>query len=184
MLPVSVFLALLETEEEKKSFTILYEEYKNLMYHIANNILNDTSISEDCVHKAFLVIMKHASDFDVIKCDKTKNFVCKVVKNCAIDEYRKRKARFHKIVELDDIDVASCSAELRQIENEQDLSNILELLPDKYSDILQFIIVYQFTYRQAARQLSITEATARKRYERAIKLLRAILEKEGVTLDD
>ncbi len=51
MLPI--YLALLETEEEKQKFGLIYEKYRKLMHWVAKGILNDDRLAEDAVHEAF-----------------------------------------------------------------------------------------------------------------------------------
>ena len=47
------YVSLIESDDNKTKFEIIYEEYKNLMYYVANQILGDTKDSEDVVHDAF-----------------------------------------------------------------------------------------------------------------------------------
>ena len=53
-----IYLCAIEGQDEKQKFEIIYEEYKNLMFYVANRILEDTQDSEDIVHQAFLKIIE------------------------------------------------------------------------------------------------------------------------------
>lgn len=52
-----VYLAVLETEQEKTKFEQLYLTYRQTMFYVANSVLHDTQLAEDAVHQAFLRIM-------------------------------------------------------------------------------------------------------------------------------
>lgn len=57
----------------------------------ANNILNDKYLSEDVVHEAFLRIIDNIDKVEHLDSQKTRGFIFTIVKNIAIDKYRKRK---------------------------------------------------------------------------------------------
>lgn len=58
-----VYLAMIETPEEKTKFERLYLHYRALMYHVAYQILHNESDAEDVVHSAFVKIAEHMKKF-------------------------------------------------------------------------------------------------------------------------
>ena len=52
------FLMMIDSDEERSKFEIIYNNYRNLMFFVAKNILNNDSDAEDAVHDAFLKIIK------------------------------------------------------------------------------------------------------------------------------
>lgn len=44
-----LYLALIDTEEEKRKFVSLYENYRQTMYYAAYQILKNTHAAEDAV---------------------------------------------------------------------------------------------------------------------------------------
>lgn len=48
-----IYLSMLNGQEDKNKFELLYEKYRKLMFYIANNILNDEYLAEDAVHQTF-----------------------------------------------------------------------------------------------------------------------------------
>ena len=66
-----VYLAVLETEQEKTKFEQLYLTYRQTMFHVANSVLHDTQLAEDAVHQAFLRIMDHMGNISKIECPQT-----------------------------------------------------------------------------------------------------------------
>ena len=57
---LALYLSLLNSEEEKKTFQEIYYSYRSLLYQIANQILRDTWLSEDAVQNAFLALTRNA----------------------------------------------------------------------------------------------------------------------------
>lgn len=53
-----IYLHMIENDENKSKFEIMYTEYKNLMLYVANQILHDTLDSEDVVHQSFLKLIR------------------------------------------------------------------------------------------------------------------------------
>ena len=53
MLPL--YLAMIDTDEDRTKFAALYERYSRLMFYIARQILGDEQLSEDAVQEAFYV---------------------------------------------------------------------------------------------------------------------------------
>ena len=95
-----IYLCAIEGQDEKQKFEIIYEEYKNLMFYVANRILEDTQDSEDIVHQAFLKIIEIIDQIEEVKCPQTRSLVVTIVKRKAIDLYRAR--RRHGSLSLDD----------------------------------------------------------------------------------
>lgn len=54
---LTVYLSVLDTDEEKSKMEELYNTYKGLMLHIAFDILKDYDLANDALHNAFLKIM-------------------------------------------------------------------------------------------------------------------------------
>ena len=59
------YLTLIDTEEEKRKFVYLYENYKQTMYYTAYQILHNVHAAEDAVHQAFLRVIDHLEQVDV-----------------------------------------------------------------------------------------------------------------------
>ncbi|MBR4020017.1 MAG: sigma-70 family RNA polymerase sigma factor, partial [Firmicutes bacterium] len=71
---LSLYLTLIDTDEDKIRFAKLYEQYRHLMFYIAKEILQDEHLSEDAVQEAFLRIAKNFHKVGEILCPETRNF--------------------------------------------------------------------------------------------------------------
>ena len=52
-------------------------------------------------------------------------------------------------------------------------------LPQKYYDVVYYLVIKDYSTRETARKLNITEANVRKRYERAKVMMRKELMSVG-----
>ncbi|MBE6947794.1 MAG: hypothetical protein E7454_06060, partial [Ruminococcaceae bacterium] len=85
-----IYLQMIETSEEKSKFEIVYTQYKDYMYRVAFAILNNPQDAEDAVHYAFVKIAENIKKINEPVCLKTKGFIVTIVRNRAIDVYRKK----------------------------------------------------------------------------------------------
>ena len=60
------YLQLLDTEEEQRDDTLLYETYRKLMHWIAKRILYDEGLAEDAVQEALKQIVDKKYDAELV----------------------------------------------------------------------------------------------------------------------
>lgn len=86
-----IYLQMIETEEDRTKFEILYSEYKEWMFHIAQSILHNTQDAEDAVHNAFVKIAENIKRIEDPQCPKTRAYIVTIIETKAIDLYRKKQ---------------------------------------------------------------------------------------------
>ncbi len=174
-----IYLTLIESDAEKSKFEIIYHEYCDLMFHVADKILNNRQDSEDTVHQAFLKIIEVLEKIDEPKCPKTRGLVVTVVERKAIDLYRKKKKSV--IVELDEeyYNVPAPS-DFEAVNGMSDLAKAIAMLPTRYRELLLLKYDSGFSEREIAQLLSMTEANVKKTIQRAKAKLGTILEDQEV----
>lgn len=162
-------------EKEASDAEKLYIRYSKKMYVIAYNILGNRHDSEDAVMEAFKRIIKNANKFRTVSTEDADALAAVYVKNASIDIYNANKKRLKYINEYD------CEPQLLDDRTDSlDLSGALGQLPYGYASLIILKYHYGYSSKQAAEALGISELAARKRLERAKKLLKEVLEKEGV----
>ena len=57
-------LAMLESEEDKRTLSVLYEENHDRMEQAALRMLNDPGDAEDAVQNAFVKVISHFEKFE------------------------------------------------------------------------------------------------------------------------
>lgn len=58
-----IYLAAIDAPEDRDTFVTLYETYRNLMFHVAHQILRNEADAEDAVHDAFVTVAGKNSNF-------------------------------------------------------------------------------------------------------------------------
>ncbi len=174
------YLSLIETEEDKSKFERLYNQYKNLMKHIATDMLNDEWSSEDAVHEAFIKLTRHIKIVDENNCHKTKAFIVIIIKNVCRDMLRKESNKKDTIISLEDMDnVAYTNEDMFKNIELQDVYAAIESLPDTYREITELKLYYDLSDKDIADIVGINNAAVRKRIQRAKEILRKKLAKRS-----
>lgn len=167
-----VYLQMIETEEDKSKFEILYEEYRDLMRHVAFSVLHNEDDAEDAVHSAFIKIIENIKKIDDPKCHKTKSFIVTICERKAIDTYR-AKARHPQSL---------FSEETVGLEVDYDGSFGLALcvaqLPPRYRQVLSLKYHQGLSAKEIAKLMDISEANVRKLEQRAREKLFELYETE------
>lgn len=175
---LSLYLTLIDEDEDKIRFMKLYEQYRHLMFYIAKEILQDEHLSEDAVQEAFLRIAKNFHKVGEILCPETRNFTVIITRNVAINMVNRK----HDELDMDSY-LDSASAELAEdvfetVSNKLLMECILKL-PETYRDPLYLYHLYGYTFNEISNLLSVSVETAKKRAQRARHMLKVLLEKEG-----
>ena len=58
-----IYLAAIDAPEDRDTFVTLYETYRNLMFHVAHQILRNEADAEDAVHDAFVTVAEKIQIF-------------------------------------------------------------------------------------------------------------------------
>ncbi len=155
-----------------------YKLYEQKMYQIAYSILRDEGMAEDAVQDAFLKLMKSDTYFHDVKSDDCKRYIITVIKHSSITIYN-RKKRESEIIYLSDRDEDFEQLEETEDTDRQNLRILMNKLPSKYYEVVDCMVVKELSVRETARELEITEANVRKRFERAKFLLKSIMKGSG-----
>lgn len=152
-----------------------YQLYEQKMYQIAYRILHDSQLAEDAVQEAFLKLIRNNIYFENPESDDCKRYLITVVKNASINIYN-RKKREQEIMYLSDqdIDVKDILGQ-DEIEEYADIKELISELPSKYYAVIQCLVVENLSVRETAKELRITEANVRKRFQRAKTMIRKLM---------
>jgi RNA polymerase sigma-70 factor (ECF subfamily) len=82
-------LSALETEQERKRMSDVYEAFQYTCLHAARSITQDKELAEDAVHNAFLNLI-HQKDLLSLPDEELKAILIAIVKRRAIDMQRKK----------------------------------------------------------------------------------------------
>ena len=156
-----------------------YELYEQKMFRVALAILRDETLAEDAVQDAFLQLIRHKVYFKKADSDDCKRYILAVIKNTSINLYNKRKNE-NKIVSFAENLETVCADEAVITDDNNDegtsCTPLMNSLPEKYYAVVECLVIRDYSVRETADKLGITEANVRKRYERAKKMMRQSLD--------
>lgn len=170
---LSVFLAMLETEEDRQRFTKLYEQCNEQIEKKAKTLLKNQQDAEDAVQNTYIQIIRHFEKVYEIPCDELTFWCISIVKNEAYMILRKKQ----KTIPFEDWDAKS--GDLDSISMYEDIVELFRQIPNPYRAALEMKLLLDYSGKEIAQHLGISESAANTRISRGRILLRELAEKEG-----
>lgn len=170
-----IYLAMLETDEDKTLFAELYTKYYSEMLSVALGILKETHLAEDAVHEAFLRIAENFEKYFPKSGHKPGGLCVVIVKHISIDMLRRSRL----VVPEPEMDVRA-EAPLPEdvvISYEQHLAltDMIASLDDSFRGAVTMKLVQGLSYSEISALLGISQDTVRKRVQRGrAKLIQAL----------
>ena len=174
---LAICLAMLETEQDQRRFTRLFEAHEKKIYAVVLRILGDPTRAEDAAQQTWLKLVQNWDRVSALPWGETEGYTVTVAKNCALDILRaeRRTAAFPE-------DWDPPAPEDHQDEYDY-LVSLIRALPESYRRILELKCVEEETNREIARRLGMNESTVAVRVMRGRTMLKERLEKEGYAYD-
>lgn len=173
MVPILIYLSMIDEPENRSKFEEVYTRYRSLMYLAAYRILQNSYDAEDAVHQAFVSVLSNLDKIVKIDCPETSSFLVLITERKAIDIYRAR--RTGKLLPIDE--------EILGIEiplpGDNGLADALAGLPSHYREVLLLRFDNGYSTRDLAQILHLTPSGVRKLIGRAKQALERILEGDG-----
>ena len=168
-----MFLSMLETEEDQRRFTKLFEAHEKKVYAVALHILGDRDRAEDAAQQAWLKLVQNWERVSALPWEETEGYAVTVAKNAALDILRaeRRLAAFPE-------DWDPPAPEDHQDEYDY-LVSLIRALPESYRRILELKCVEEESNREIAQRMGLKESAVSMRVLRGRKMLQEQLEKEG-----
>lgn len=164
----------LENPEERKRLVSIYEQYHAAMERTAMRILRSNADAEDAVQNAFVRVICNFQKIDEIPCEKLRPWLITIVKNEALMLLRKRKPT----VSLDELACPEPRTEDKS--GCRELIELIRTMPETYRAVLELKLISGYKDAEIAKMLGISETAVSSRFSRGRKMLREILEKEGI----
>lgn len=168
-----IYLQMIESEEDKSKFIELYNQYRYLMFSVANRILKNEYDAEDAVHQAFVSIIDNLNKIGAVDCPETRSYVVIITENKAIDIIRSRKHLAGE--ELND---AIHGIEI-PLPGDNGLADAMAKLPARYREVLLLRFDNGYNTKELAKMLGMTQGSVQKLIWRAKDALKKQLEKDG-----
>ena len=149
-------------EEMNRSFNIIFEKYRYLVYTVAYDILKNVEESKDIVNETFLKMYEKRANFT--NEGDLKYYLLVIARNLSIN--RSKQLQYH----------LSYSDDMAGKSDDKDVSLYLEkfkrVLDREEYKYLVLHIVYGFTFLEIAKANHLTTSQVSSKYQRGIKKLR------------
>lgn len=164
---------------ERKAFHELYSLYAKAMFNISLRIVNNTAEAEEVLQDSFLKAFEKIGTYDPAYAFGA--WLKRIVINGSLDVLKKRKL---VVVPLDTLQYVA------EQEEEQEDDILLEVetiktcvqeLPDGYRTILSLFLFEDYSHKEIAALLGISEGTSKSQYSRARKKLMELVKQKTIT---
>lgn len=174
---IAFFLSVLESDEDKQKLAEIYEQCHEQVEQTTMRILKNQHDAEDAVQNTFMQVIRHFNKVYELPFEKLPYWIIAIAKNEALMILRKKK----KIVHLEDWDTFALEDE--HISGYEELVQLFSKLPETYRAVLEMKILLDYSGKEIAQHLGISETAVNTRISRGRTLLRKIIEKEGYIYD-
>ncbi len=151
----------------------LYLKYADAMYNVCLRILQHQAEAEDALQEAFIKVFNNIQQYR--NESSIGSWIKQIVTNTCLNVLKKRKILFN---ELDD------NVELSETESENnnetnfsidDIKKAIEELPQGYRVVFNLYMFEDYSHRQIADMLEISESTAKTQLFKAKRKLKELL---------
>lgn len=146
----------------------LYRRYKDTLYLLSLKYCRNEVEAEDNLHDAFITIFLQIKSFKNI--GSFEGWIKRITIFKAIDKYKKIKPIAIEI-KNDILEDTSITTEITQLSIEA-LLKIIQELPDQYRIVFNLYQLDDYSHREIAQILNISEGTSKSNYHRAKIILR------------
>lgn len=177
MLSLSVFLALIDNEDDRERFADFYEKNKDYALNLAFSILHNPVLAEDAVQDTFEYLAEHPWRILEYEEKSAKWFLSELIRDFSNNIIRKEGGI--RRVPLKSIDMnVSEELFLQVVESArtEDVKEAIEQLSETDKSIVRLFYTYNFKTKEIADIVKMSDTNVRKRLQRIRAQLKAILQ--------
>ena len=180
-------MGMFTAEIDQINFERIYRKYYDSVFRRAYTILHNQQDTEDVVQETWTKVLENIEMFRGKNDQAIGAYIMRIARNQSITVLRKR-GREKKLIgyvgisEADEMDIVD-ESELFCICDEQEKDMIIECmrsLDTIYSDVLVYYYLYEYSVKDIAKLLDVTEAAVWKRLSRGRAMLIKMLKRRGL----
>lgn len=180
-----IYLSVLQDNEEKQSFRMMYEKNYLLMYRVALRILMRQMDAENAVHEAFLSIAERFEKYKFLTEKEMTGLCIAIAKNKAIDILREEKHWSEEAIEEYVVPTSDTDKNpeifTERKEEQKRIRKMIESLPEVLKMTIDLKYYYEYSNKEIANIMGIPRKTVEMRLYRAkIKLKEMINDEEYI----
>lgn len=159
-------------EQKREAQKMLYETYARKMYGICLRYCSDEDAAKDLLQDGFIKIFAHIGTFQ--EKGSFEGWMKRIFINQALENIRKKKTILQTSEDIQNLpDVVDDSTEddgMYKL-SEVELLKMIQELPPGYSTVFNMYAIEDYSHKEIAEMLGISEGTSRSQYVRARQLL-------------
>lgn len=179
---LTIYLSMLDSEQERIKMTDLYNEHKYVLLRYALKITGNQSMAEDAMHNAFISIIEKKEKYLNLDCMDFRCSAVIIVRNKCIDILRKQKPYFNKSIEELEIFLESNEVPVDEqviFESEYELvRKYLNSIDEISKQVLVMKYLLNMSYKEIGEELGVTPKHVDTRIVRAKAKVRKLMEKD------
>lgn len=178
---LTLYLSMLDNEQERKKMTDLYKEHKYVLLRYAMKITCNQSMAEDAVHNAFISIIEKKEKYLKLDCMDFRRSAVIIVRNKCIDILRKQKPFANKSIEELEIflesDEVPVDEQILFLSEYELIRKYMNSIDEISRQVLIMKYVQSMSYKEIGEELGMTPKHVDTRVMRAKEKVRKLMEK-------
>lgn len=178
---LSLYLAMVDTDEDRSFVEMLYTKYQRDMYGVALGIFHNKSDAEDAVHEAFLRIIENLDKIRLISADKLRYYLVIISRNTSLNILKKRNNKNEPV--RNDLGTIEDPERIEDIIDAklgvEKIKEYIHRLNETDFEVIYLWLILELSSAEISSILNISLGAARQRLHKAKKNLRAIIESEN-----
>ena len=170
---LTMYLAMLGSEEDRERFTLLYEAHEKRLYAVALKVLRDPTRAEDAAQQTWLQVLRNWERINALDWDSAAKYLVVAARNAALDMLKKERWNTSMPEDWDPPAPEDGQGEYQR------LVELIRSLPEAYRRVLELNFVEEETTQEIARRLGLKESTVSTKVQRGRRLLLDAMEQEG-----
>lgn len=161
---------------DKKAFTLLMEQYEDLVFGITMKMVKDRTKAEDMTQETWMKVIKFANTYSPV--GSVKSWILQINRNLIIDHFREQKKwGFSEDIEAIEISDESLdpSEMLDSDEKQKKFQLAFNNLEEREKIVLTMVIVEELSYSEIAQKISLSVGAIKTIMFRAKQNLKEIL---------
>ncbi|RYG74377.1 sigma-70 family RNA polymerase sigma factor [Lentibacillus lipolyticus] len=159
---------------QKQTFRTLFEQFQHPLYRYLLQMSRNKQVAEELLQETFYRAMVSLRVDDVTQ---AKAWLFKVARNLYIDRTRKRKSEQRMIeqIQAESLHTSGLGDPEQHIDNlskREHIENVFSRLPERMRTILYLREVQEFSYKEVAAAMNLTEGQVKTTLHRARKKFR------------
>lgn len=164
---------------DMKAFKDVFDFYLPKMRAVSLRYAYTDFEADDILQEAFVKVFHNLKDFKFE--GSFEGWIRRIVVNTALN-HRKKNLNFYAFEQLDEVDENDIECDLEELEDTEpsQLMKIIDQLPEGYKLVFNFYVLEDYSHKEIAQMLKISEGSSRSQYSKAKKMIKKIMSRQRI----